>query len=114
MAQLLPMLKRAGYARRTNYSIYENRQSITGCLFLSAKKDSDCSISVLFVIPLYFRPALDWGKQSRRSRFSGVYCECGECFANRPRRESPAGAPRPVDFFGFMMYTENTKKPERE
>ncbi len=37
----------------------------------------------------------------------GVYRDCWERFANRPRREMPAGAPRralPVDFFGDLWY----------
>ena len=44
-----------------------------------------------------------WEKLPFRSRFSGVYCENWESFANRLRREKAAGTPR-----NYMIFVDHS------
>ena len=59
---------------------------------MNIKKDADVRIGVLFLLCNLLQ---HWEKLPFRSRFSGVYCENWESFANRLRREKAAGTARP-------------------
>ena len=61
----------------------------------AAKKGADCNVSTLLCFVLCFRRASALGEATPKKPPRGVRCEKWESFANRARRKSPAGAPRP-------------------